>query len=63
MTIRPKFYTTGQAAQKLGMNRSTIYRAVRRATIPSCRPFGTYQIPAAFIDEMVRQIKEVEVAA
>jgi excisionase family DNA binding protein len=63
MTNRPKFYTTGQAAQKLGMNRSTIYRAVRGNKIPSCRPFGTYQIPAAFIDEMLRQLQEVEVAA
>jgi excisionase family DNA binding protein len=51
-------YSVAEAAQRLGLNRDTAYRAVHSGTIPSLRIGGRLLIPRAALDKMLERAGE-----
>jgi excisionase family DNA binding protein len=45
------FYKVEEAAERLGISRSGVYRLVKEGTIRSVRISGALRVPAAAIDE------------
>jgi excisionase family DNA binding protein len=49
----PRFLSVRQAAETLGIDDMTIYRAIRSNEFPAIKIRGRYLIPAKAIDDMV----------
>ena len=53
-TVEVQTLTVEQAAQALGICRSTAYTAIKTGVIPSIRILGRRLVPKAALDEMLR---------
>ncbi len=49
------FYTVSEAAKKLRVDRSTLYRAIREDAFPAVKVRTRYVIPRRALDELIAQ--------
>ncbi len=58
MGQEPTFYTVAEVAELLRVDVATVYRAIRDNAFPAVRIRSRYTIPAAAIEEMVREVSD-----
>ena len=54
----PAFYTVREAAKILRCNANTLYRAIREDAFPAVRIRTRFVVPAAVVEELVKQAVE-----
>ncbi len=59
MSVERQTLTVEEAAQVLGISRSTAYEAVRRGDLPSIRIGRRYVIPRLVLERMLTQVSTV----
>ncbi|MGX7825725.1 helix-turn-helix domain-containing protein [Actinokineospora sp. 24-640] len=54
----PAFYSVREVARILGIDQSTLYRAIREGGFPAVRVRSRYLIPSAVLDKLIAEAAE-----